>query len=127
MVLFGERLSCERVEDGRIAGEIAAALGRRQALAIPGSGADIQVLVSAEHEQLVLQDWSAQSETCLIALQVVLLFGKELGRVQSGVPHKPKDVPVDLVRPRLGDDVYCARRADAMLRAHITGLDAELL
>src|SRR5262249_54580090 len=77
--------------------------GLRRRLAVASS------LVSAEEEQLLFPDRPAKRTSELVTLQSVVRCREEISSVERSVAQELENIPVKLVRPRLGDCVY--RRA----------------
>ena len=86
-----------------------------------------RALISAEEEQLVLDDPAAGGAAELVPLQGVARGCEEVARVQIAVAEIVEEIAVKLVRAGLGDGVDRGAGVDSEARGYGAGLHAELL
>ena len=110
-------------------GEIAAqhGLGRHEADGFRRVASLDLALVTAEEEQPVFQQRSAERAAELVALQRVALGREEVPGVEPVVPHELEHVAVEAIRSRLRDDVDGGGGVVPVARRQRAGLDLELL
>src|SRR5207244_4895510 len=88
---------------------------------------DHRDLLSAEEEELVLDERSPDRAAKLIPFQIVARRCKRVARVENAIAKEFENVTMNTVRSGLGYAVDRGGRVMAVLRGQCAGLDLELL
>ena len=84
-------------------------------------------MVTAEEKQLILHYRAAQRSAELVAFDAVALGCERISGIEGAVPHKLKQVAMNIIRARFRDQADRTGRFHTGLDARRAGLHLELL